>query len=311
MNSALTVKAAATQTPVNAQRSGPVASPEAAHPVQRLADASPQVASLMSLQRLANLPVQRFGEARNIPLHSGKPALGAHGDVAQCVMTRSMVDQFVEYYLEYRRVPEAYETLDEYEKHLVRGRIESATGMNLLTSENGQQHGAEENSDFDHPNVSDAEEITPNDPRYQSYVQLKRGPGLSGRKTFTTTNVGNYTDVEYRRDNDGNIDFSFPVFHNQWRSPEKGPVVDLSEDSKNPEYGKTLSNNFVHIPGASRQQHFSIANRVAKKYGNTAGDGGNSPAGWTWHHLQARYKMVLIDRNVHQKFGHNGGFYFW
>ncbi|MFN7221511.1 MAG: HNH endonuclease, partial [Burkholderiales bacterium] len=40
------------------------------------------------------------------------------------------------------------------------------------------------------------------------------------------------------------------------------------------------------------------------------GNGGSSPQNHTCHHLLDKYKMVLVDYEVHRKFGHNGGFCF-
>ena len=51
--------------------------------------------------------------------------------------------------------------------------------------------------------------------------------------------------------------------------------------------------------------NFAIANRI--KQFTCRG----SPDGWTWHHLTTKYHMVLVDRAVHQKHGHNGGVFIW
>lgn len=178
----------------------------------------------------------------------------------------------------------------------------------LLDNINNRNLAAEENSDIDHPETSDAEEIPFVTP--EEALQLKRGSGLSGPRTIDPF----FQDGYYMRDSDGNIDFDqiyrYTIFN---KSPvEPNSMVDLEEGSNNKKgFGVLLNGNIVHIPNASRSQHFSIANRIAKKHGQISGEGGHSPEGLTWHHLIDKYKMVLVNRIVHQKFGHNGGYYFW
>jgi hypothetical protein len=62
----------------------------------------------------------------------------------------------------------------------------------------------------------------------------------------------------------------------------------------------------IPIAKASRAQHFWLANTIM---GNDHGN--SSPPNWTWHHLPKPYKMVLVDRDVHRKHGHNGGKLLW
>ena len=138
-------------------------------------------------------------------------------------------------------------------------------------------------------------------------MQEKRNAGPSYQPDYDTTNFGKFKAVTYTRDTNGAIDFAAVTSYTTWKNPvQSGSGVDLSEGCSSSDYGITLSGTKVKIAGARRGTHFSIANRIMA---NSAGS--SSPTGWTWHHLPAKYKMVLVDRKVHQKHGHNGGVYLW
>jgi hypothetical protein len=142
-------------------------------------------------------------------------------------------------------------------------------------------------------------------------IQPLRIPGsISFKDSYSSSNHGLFTNVQYTLDHVGNIDFSAtPPPHpkkTKWTNPIFGVAYELTKDSKIAGYGITLNGTKVKIAGASRGQHFSIANRIAQN-----GCGSNSPPDQTWHHLVTKYKMVLVDRMVHSMHGHNGGFYFW
>lgn len=225
-------------------------------------------------------------------------------NVLQRMLTRSQVHELV------MRASKEHVDISGYsihEQYLIKDHARSL-GLNIIDDllSKGDLI-AEENSDIDHPELGDEPEITKENPYYYT-LQCKRGPGLSAKKTIPP----NMKDVIYERDGAGNINFDKPYSYSSWLTPVlMNNTVNLNEDSKKRDYGKVLNGNFVHIPSASRQQHFSIANRVAKKHSLIAGNGGSSPDGWTWHHLREEYKMQLVHRTVHQQFGHNGGFYFW
>jgi hypothetical protein len=140
--------------------------------------------------------------------------------------------------------------------------------------------------------------------------QLARGPGPSYQDFYSSTSHGDYEDVEYTRDGKGSFNFAKrPIVYKggQWKNPvQGGSQVDLAHGSKDKKYGITSTNRKVKLVDASRGVHFNIANRIKKN-----GAGNTSPAGWTWHHLPQEYKMVLVDRRVHQKHGHNGGKFLW
>lgn len=139
-------------------------------------------------------------------------------------------------------------------------------------------------------------------------IQKARTPGaLSYQAGYTTHKHGNFKDVTYKLDNLGSIDFGKVNKQKVWKNPMKpGSEVQLNKGSGKANYGITLSGTKIKIPGASRGQHFSMANRIMKN-----GFGNSSPPDWTWHHLTTYYKMVLVDRTVHAKHGHNGGVYVW
>ncbi len=237
-------------------------------------------------------------------------------EVVQGVFTRSMLSAWVATFQGSDPVDwTTFNKLENLDKYM----ILDAIGSELFKAKGGDEtwassfftdasNQAEENSDIDHEGGG-ANEITPLMEAYNELAQMKRGPGISAAKTIPSAG---FTNVKYKRDGDGNIDFTTPeIGYTAWKNPVNGSDVNLEEDSKKKGYGKMLSGNFVNISDASRPQHFSIANRVAKKHGQTAGDGGASPPGQTWHHKLAKYKMHLVRTDVHSKFGHNGGFYFW
>lgn len=146
-------------------------------------------------------------------------------------------------------------------------------------------------------------------------MQLKRASNrTSENKTFITSTVGKYVDVSYTTDSKGGIDFERRTGSTQWKNPVlSNSTVDLSYGKNNDfpinkndeDYGMLQNGNYVQIRGASRNQHFNIANRIVGLPGS------NSPNNYTWHHLLEYPKMVLVDREVHRKYGHNGGFYLW
>jgi hypothetical protein len=138
-------------------------------------------------------------------------------------------------------------------------------------------------------------------------LQMKRTPNTTTTQAeYTTENFGKFKDVTYKRDGKGNIDFTKALKYKTWRKPvEPSSRVELSTGSKSKTYGIMKNGTKIKIGKASRSQHFAVANRI-KKY-----DGSGSPAKWTWHHLSKQYEMILVDRVVHAKHGHNGGFLLW
>lgn len=59
-------------------------------------------------------------------------------------------------------------------------------------------------------------------------------------------------------------------------------------------------NDVTITPTGNRAKDFREANRAAG-YAET-------PEGYTWHHHQDRGRMQLVERNVHRRTGHTGGF---
>ncbi len=137
--------------------------------------------------------------------------------------------------------------------------------------------------------------------------QFARTPNsLSYQDEYETYNFGEFKKVTYRLDGDGNINYSKVKKASKWKNPEDAKtLVDLEKGAKKKGHGLMRSGKVVKIVDASRGQHFSIANRIMKY------DFDGSPDDWTWHHMSERFKMVLVDRRVHQKHGHNGGVYIW
>lgn len=245
-------------------------------------------------------------------IRSSATAAGSASGVAQMMFTRSQLKDIVDGLISGIYSPNDLSTLEDMEQYLVLSALrDRGYTSNFYDEFLSQGDGiAEEDSDIDHPDTSNGVEYGPGTAIYE-VLQYKRGPGPSGPKDVPPYCTG----VTYTRDASGNIDFGTqPIIKpgGSWQTPVKAnSKVDLSEDVINPNFGKLSNGNLVQIPGASRSQHFSIANRIAKKHGQTHGTGGNSPTNWTWHHLLDKYKMHLVYYPVHQKFGHNGGFYFW
>jgi hypothetical protein len=138
----------------------------------------------------------------------------------------------------------------------------------------------------------------------QSHARL--AGSVSFQPTYVTNNFGTFNNVSYTLGAKGAIDFTNPTAQTTWSNPVDATTrVDLHHGCAKAGHGITKNNTAVDIKKASRQQHFSIANRI-RGYPGTG-----SPGGWTWHHEPAKYSMVLVDRTVHQKHGHNGGFFLW
>lgn len=159
----------------------------------------------------------------------------------------------------------------------------------------GYEFEKDEDDLADEQNHSDPEPVQ----LKSKVIQLARKPNtISGPK-----NYGGYTNLLYKTDGVGNIDFKKPFQHKIGNAypgldpVENGSEVDItdagSSDTKN------------------RYQHFKRANDLAKAAQKTHGDNGSSPDGFTWHHLTEKYKMHLVKREVHRKHGHNGGVYLW
>jgi len=140
----------------------------------------------------------------------------------------------------------------------------------------------------------------------QTTTQLARGAGITGPKSYQSSTVGQYTNVAYTRNGNGYFNFAAPTQKTMWTNPIYGDAVDMNAGCKIAGYGIMKDNKTkVKLQTATRAQHFSIANRIAK----IAGSG--SPDNYTWHHLITKYQMVLVDRKVHQQHGHNGGIFLW
>ncbi|MEO9965003.1 MAG: HNH endonuclease [Reichenbachiella sp.] len=137
-------------------------------------------------------------------------------------------------------------------------------------------------------------------------MQFARGAGPSGPKSYPTSARGPYVGVQYTKDDDGYFKFTAPTQQTVWKDPTEGAIVDMESGYTKTGYGLLKDQKtVVELKTATRSQHFSIANRI------TGQAGSGSPANFTWHHLKEKYKMILVDREVHRKHGHNGGVYLW
>ncbi len=301
--------------------------------VQRMANNSAQVRRGRVIQRMAD---------EHAPMRSAPPI--QRKAVIQAAFTRAQFTFQVDSAVLDGRLHPTFNELNPIDQQMVIEDLASmgylvADGI-LTDQREAMQGAAEENSDVDHVGGFQ-EEIEPGTDAYTQLdpdaddgdggaggkdaqmggggggggqvaafkldvTQFARGPGPSGPKDVPAD--GSFMqNVTYVRDAVGNIDFSDPQpGYTLWNDPVISNPVDLNEDSTDPNYGKMLNNNYVKIAGASRSQHFSIGNRVARKHAQPENGGGR-----TWHHLVDRFQMVLVDTRVHSKYGHNGGFHFW
>lgn len=86
-------------------------------------------------------------------------------------------------------------------------------------------------------------------------------------------------------------------------NPVRNKKVDLSTISFG--CGKSLGGETVDIQSGTRQQHYSIGDKIL-------GINPDFRSGkYTWHHLVDKYYMDLIDMDVHKRFHHTGGFNAW
>jgi Domain of unknown function (DUF4157)/DNase/tRNase domain of colicin-like bacteriocin len=148
-------------------------------------------------------------------------------------------------------------------------------------------------------------------------VQQKRNPGMSGPKDYP-----GYTKMQFLKTTpDATIDFNAGLGASSSKINNKagslidmktaltpgGKVVDTIHD---PHKNKKVRMNRAGqtFDKADRDQHFAIADML---YYIKTGSKPNRGGTWTWHHLSAKYEMVLVDMLVHSKHGHNGGVYIW
>ena len=149
------------------------------------------------------------------------------------------------------------------------------------------------------PSAESGDDVEPMQQRASSHTE-------SGPKSYQSSISGPFTGASYMRDGVGTIDFGKLHQGTGGQSPIYGGVVDLETGAMKPGYGITLNGTKIRLPGASRGNHFSVANRIVNN-----GFGQSSPTDKTWHHLVTPYKMVLVDRVVHAKHNHNGGNLLW
>ena len=130
-------------------------------------------------------------------------------------------------------------------------------------------------------------------------VQLARkGNAWSGPK-----DIGSDKNISYFRDTLGNINFNTPLYQ-----PGGAP---------HPAGDKFIKGGYWVNLGTvqstkNRTEHFLKANKIVnKKFNANFPNSGVSPTGWTWHHLSKKPEMILVNREAHRRFGHNGGVYIW
>lgn len=147
------------------------------------------------------------------------------------------------------------------------------------------------------PDDSEIDSTDHDDAAQLKVIQCARtGNTISGPKT-----IGGKVGVCFLRDADGNIDFS---------NPQQGYIgnplgLNFTDSSSTIDVSPAVTAYTKN----NRYQHFKYANENTP--GTTKGTGGNSPDGWTWHHLTNKHYMHLVSRAVHRSFGHNGGVYLW
>lgn len=148
-------------------------------------------------------------------------------------------------------------------------------------------------------------------------AQLAHVDGDSGPKDYTDKAGNALTDIKYERKNGGYIDFGAPDSittpspYAPVRSNDNTDISDPSDGNKLNALVKTGATTATvpTLKNSTRAQHFKVANLVAGTNGEHGAS--SSPANMTWHHKLSKGKMVLIDRTVHQKHGHNGGKHIW
>jgi len=148
----------------------------------------------------------------------------------------------------------------------------------------------------------------------KSVTQLAHSANAAGTPKNYTTSAGQaVTGVQYDRVAKGYIDFTqapVSVTHPAgWQPNTNHDNTDISDPANPNKLNLVYPNGTVpDLTNSTRAQHFKVANTVAFHGADTSS---NSPAGYTWHHKDTKGRMVLVDRTVHQKHGHNGGFHIW
>ncbi|HLG16348.1 MAG TPA: DUF4157 domain-containing protein [Blastocatellia bacterium] len=133
-----------------------------------------------------------------------------------------------------------------------------------------------------------------NSHNYDEVIYYRDGGGNIGFETDPIGIVANFNSTETPAVVPGNVKWKDPVDHNS--------LVQMNNDLTDKHKGVMPSGKSVNLPSASRAQHFAVADML---YPNIRG------GKFTWHHLTAKYYMILVDMRVHAKHGHNGGVHLW
>ncbi|MBE0370304.1 HNH endonuclease [Pseudoalteromonas aurantia] len=144
-------------------------------------------------------------------------------------------------------------------------------------------------------------------------IQLARKPDAwSGPK-----DVGGHKDLWYFRDGGGNIDFQTPLNNHGSKDDDKSSMKASKHTALDTfTKGGALVDLGTVYDTKNRTEHFKRANTICNNKGIKVNGGlfpiaGVSPDNWTWHHLSAKYRMILVNREAHRRFGHNGGVHIW
>jgi len=144
-------------------------------------------------------------------------------------------------------------------------------------------------------------------------IQGAFGAGNSGPKDYATSSGTALKDVMYTRSAAGYIEFTAPdaiTTPAAFAPARQHNNTDISDPADGTKLNLILPGGIVPtLKNSSRSQHFKVANREAGTVGQHGS--GSSPANYTWHHKLAPGRMVLVDRMVHSKHGHNGGVHLW
>ncbi len=146
--------------------------------------------------------------------------------------------------------------------------------------------------------------------------QMKRKPGISGPKNYP-----GYKNMEFMKTTP-NATIDFDAGRNKSSSKKNnkpGSGVDLKTLLTGKKIKPTIKDPHtkknIKVPRAgqtfdkaNRDQHFALADTL---YYLSHGTKINRAGTWTWHHLETKYQMVLVNMLVHSKHGHNGGVYLW
>jgi len=263
--------------------------------------------------QMANNPIQRvlIGDQNKLKAALDQRFFNEYNEnqLIEYDLSGSRLDSFVAFV----DVVKKYWNMDLISSDFVYFKYLEHLSYNIQTREEFEESFADAGQDDHGYDVFEVpDEFDGND----AIIQQARKPGLSGPKSYDV-----FKNMLFMKTNPlATIDFDAGLGKSS--SPANnmpGSYVDLSTvltggvvdpTIYDPHKKKTVKMNRAGtaFDKKDRDQHFAIADML---YYINNGSKPNRAGTWTWHHLENKYGMVLVNMLVHAKHGHNGGVHIW